>query len=139
MKHLLVVLTILILYSCSLDNQSGKKKELVKDTIQNPNLLLGEWSVYEHIGGGVDAKCNVCPKVSFNEDQTATVIFPSGEKGNLKWTTSGNRLILTIIDSKNVTELFHDSQYEMTFTQEKDCLKLEMKQTTKNYSEMLRR
>jgi len=139
MKHLLIVLTILLLYSCNLDNQSGKKKELVKNTIQKPNLLIGEWSVYEHTSGGVDAKCNVCPKVSFNKDQTATVIFPSGDTGNLKWTTSGNKLILTIIDSKNVAEIFPDSQYEMTFTQEKDLIKLEMKQTEKNYSEILRR
>ena len=127
------------MYSCSLDNQSGKKKELVKSSIQKPHLLIGEWGFYEHSTGGVEVKCNVCPKVTFNKDQTATVIFPSGDTGNLKWTTSGNRLILTIIDSKNVAEIFPDSQYEMTFTQEKDFIKLEMKQTEKNYSEILRR
>jgi hypothetical protein len=139
MKHLIIVLTILLLCSCNLDNQSGKKKESVKNTIQKPNLLIGEWGVYETISEGVAAKCNVCPKITFNNDQTATVIFPSGDTGNLKWTTSGNRLILTIIDSRNIAEIFPDSQYEMTFTQEKDWIKLEMKQTEKNYSEILRR
>ncbi|MCX6219476.1 MAG: hypothetical protein NTZ69_00620 [Bacteroidia bacterium] len=139
MKHLIIVLTILLLYSCNLDNQSGKKKGLGKNTIQNPNLLIGEWGVYETISEGVEAKCNICPKISFKNDQTATVIFPSGETENLKWTASGNRLILTIIGSRNIAEIFPDSQYEMTFTQEKVCIKLELKQTEKKYSEILRR
>ena len=139
MKHLIIVLAILLLFSCNHDNRSGKIKDLVKNTIQKPNLLIGEWCVYETLNKGVKTMCNVCPKVSFSNDQTATVIFPSGVKENLKWTVSGNKLILTIIDNKNLAKIFPDSQYEMSFTKEKDFIELELRQTEKKYSEILRR
>ncbi len=139
MKYLIIVLTILFLYSCTLDNKSGKKNELAGSTIQIPNLLIGEWGLAETISKGVETKCNVCPKIKFYNDQTATVIFPSGEKGNLKWTVSDKKLILTIIDNTIIREIFPDSQYEMKFTQEKDFIELELKQSGNEYSEILRR
>lgn len=125
-------------YSCNHYSKPVEKK-LTNNAIQKPNLLIGEWGIYATISKGVKSTCNVCPKISFDNDQTAMVIFPSGDKGNLKWTVCDKKLILTIIDKTNIGEIFPDSQYEMTFTQKKDFIELELKQPEKKYSEILRR
>ena len=141
MKHLVIVLTTLFLYSCNLDNKSVDKKEFTIDTIQKikTDSLIGEWGIYATISDGVEVNCNVCPKITFNSDQTAMLIIPSGDKGKLKWTANNKKLTLTTVHKSNVERIFPDSLYEMTLTKEKGVIELELKQSEKKYSKILRR
>ena len=141
MKHLIIVLATLFLCSCNLDNKSDDKKEFANDTIQEVEIdsLIGEWGIYATISDGVEANCNECPKITFNSDQTAMFVIPSGAKVKLKWTVNNKKLTLTTVDKSNVERIFPDSPYEITFTKEKGFIELELKQPEKKYSKILRR
>ena len=82
-------LTFLSLISCNLNKRSEEKNIITAEsvskvksdsTLTKTKILIGEWDIYETISDGVVTKCNVCPKINFNNDYTAIIIKPSGEK-----------------------------------------------------------
>ncbi len=100
---------------------------------------MGEWGIYVSNNNGIETKCNVCPKITFGQDETAILTLPSGDISKLKWKTVDSKLIITYIQISDDRRTFPDSVYLMTFKKEKEFMELELEQTDKKYSKILRR
>ena len=154
-KYLIILLTVL---NFSMNAQTTSQKELINRSTKTQrtdsvnrieNKLIGEWGIYEHtytttikkkhstIRETTSIACNSCPKVTFKDSLTATIVYPVG-KEDIKWKVKNDKL--TIIKNENNTNrAFSDSIYEMTFTQLDKSLELKLVQKDKDYYIILRR
>ncbi len=121
--------------------ESNKTKNS-KNTKENQNDILGEWGIYETVTNAesgnskteTTVNCNVCPKVKFETENTGILIFPNGEKSIFRWEIIGDILIIESNDESN----YLDKNYLMKFTKKLNCTELELKETKKKYSYILR-
>ena len=148
MKHLTIALLTSLFISCNQDNKSVDKLSVSDDRspleqdsslIHSTDSLIGDWGVFATTSNGTQTNCNVCPRITFEKDGTATLDIPSGDKAKLRWKAEGLKLTIANIDSEVVQTTFLDSDYLMTFERKNKFLELELKQPDKNYSEILRR
>jgi hypothetical protein len=157
-NYLILLLTILTVFSCNLNTKSRVKttQELELDsTLFNTQRLIGEWIIngtisynntrkfnvekgeWETISEEVEIVCAACPKIRFNTDNTAIIIFPNGKRERIKWNIK-NRTIKIMYFEVTSDRAIEEGVYEMNFTQEKKSSKLELIQKDKNYSYILR-
>jgi len=121
MKPLLLLLTILTFNSCG--NSFEKHEESKISESKNVKLLesnklkdriIGEWSI-NYVADGLITKCNVCPKVKFNDSGVATFTKPSGDRELYNWNYSGGILKLQIIGEEKSNQYFPNSEYKTGF------------------------
>ena len=144
-KLFFVIITILILGNLNGQNSFAKKNktENSKNTKENQNDILGEWGIYETVTNAESGNsktetivnCNVCPKVKFETEHTGILIFPNGEKTIFAWKIIDD--ILTI--ETNGKSNYLDKKYLMKFTEKSNYTELELKETEKKYSYILRK
>lgn len=146
MNQTILLLTLLTFFSCYTNKKSDDKRISDKNTISEidsstylKNKLIGEWGIYVTIVGGIEATCNVCPKVKFETNNQAIFTFPSGEREFYKWEVKGNRLVMTAIENRNLNADFPDAGYKMNFTNKKNFIELRLMETEKKCSKILRR
>ncbi len=109
--------------------------------------IIGEWGIYVTVSyttlknstRKTEQLCNSCPKIKFTDDQIATIVYPNGDKENMTWQLKDKILILVNNDKRKKERFFSDTTYNMTFTQEKGFIELELRQKNGNYSFILRR
>jgi hypothetical protein len=142
-----IIVTILMIGSLSGQNSSAEitesnKNKYSRNTKENKNDILGEWGIYETVttesGNSkteTTVNCNVCPKVKFETNHTGILIFPNGEKSVFAWKNIDNVLIIETNDKRN----FFDENYLMKFTKKSNYTELELKETEKKYSYILRK
>lgn len=147
-KLTFIIITILMLGNLNgqesfAKKTESKKTENSKNTKENQNDILGEWGIYQTIINNENGNsktetsvyCNVCPKVKFETEHTGILIFPNGEKSVFSWKIIDNILIIETNDNSN----YLDKNYLMKFTKKLNYIELELKETEKMYSYILRK
>jgi hypothetical protein len=129
--------------------QSGK--DFLRDS------LIGEWGIYGTITGKESdttfynsdssvvtkkktypamSMCNACPTVTFQNDFTALIKYPNGDKENCKWSLNFDKLIISDIPTNDV---FSETEYQLISNQKEKYLELELLQKENGYSIILRK
>jgi|GEM_PF-2201639 len=148
-KIALVTFAILMLENLCGQNISAEKKDSYKNEIslkskENLSNIIGEWGIYETIEytengtskTEINSVCNACPKIKFQNDQTGILTYPNGEMSLINWKITES--ILTI-ENENEKLKYFDNNYEIRFTKENNFIELELKETKKKYSYILRK
>ncbi len=147
MKNFFKLLILLALASCTSAPKTEEQQpaaDTTQKTVAAPaastaNTVVGAWTITATISDGVKGNCRECPTINFNSDGTAIINKPKGDVVNLKWEMNGDKIKVTTAENTNPEGLFADVNYSMTFTQNKDSVKLEMVQAEKKYSYVLNR
>jgi len=96
--------------------------------IMHSNLVFqtfGEWGVYASFSEEIISDsssertvvtCNVCPKIIFYENLTATLIYHSDKKENYNWNIESDTLQLEFIGDPKIVHYFTSQKYKMVFT-----------------------
>jgi uncharacterized protein YcfL len=140
MNHLFLILTTILLTACDSDKKIAENKgTIVVNTTSDKNTIIGQWTICKSTRGTgdsiVEITANVCTIVNFKYDNTAIVVYPSGDKESLKWNVNNNKVRLTNINPKSKeTVYFNDGVYEMIFTPMKEYTELKLTLPDKNYS-----
>ena len=147
MKNFFKLFILLAFASCTSAPKTDEQQpaaDTVKTTAEAApapaNTVVGDWTISSTItSDGVEGKCKSCPAIKFNSDGSVVINNPKGDVVNLKWEMNGDKIKITTADNTNPEGLFADIDYAMTFTQNKDSVKLEIIQAEKKYSYVLNR
>jgi hypothetical protein len=140
MKYLCLILTVILLKACNSDKQIVDNKSInVVNNTTNKNSIIGQWTICKTTRGTgdsiVEITANVCTIVNFKFDNSAVVVYPSGDKEFLKWDINNNKVRLTNINPTSKESVyFNDGVYEMNFTPNKEYTELKLTLPDKNYS-----
>ena len=127
MKLIIYIAMIILLSSCGLDTNRQTEQNKKKNTSyknQNTKRLLGDWGIYVHIANGVAINCNVCPRIIFNNTDTAILTLPSGDKETYKWSEINNTLKTEFVGDKMSEPYLADSEYKIKFNQKEKSVDL---------------
>ena len=111
---------ILAFNSCGFNNKNYddfsklERQDVTKETSKDIEII-GEWGIYHHIINGIIASCNVCPRIRFNDSQTAVLTLPSGEKEKYTWSILEKSLKLGFVQDDDLKHYLPSSTYEMEF------------------------
>ena len=143
MKHLFLILTIILLTACNSDKQIVDNKSIIViNNTTEKNSIIGQWTICKRTWGSGDSirgiTANICTIVNFKYDNTAVLVYPSGDKENLKWNVNNSKVRLTNINPTNKESVyFNDGVYDMIFTPKKEYTELKITLPEKNYSYFL--
>jgi hypothetical protein len=101
------------------------------ETHKSENKLIGDWGIYVQIMNGLEMNCNVCPRIVFNDDNSATLTLASGENENYKWNSEKGILKIEFIGENMSEHYLKNSEYKMNFDQRKEYLELTLSLTEK--------
>ena len=145
MKLILIFITIITLSSCGTDKNKqsdlNEKEALNKsnsETTKLENRLIGDWGIYVHILNGVGMNCNVCPRIVFNDSDSATLTLASGEKETYKWSSEKGILKIEFIGNNKSEPYLTNSKYKMNFDQQEEYTELTLS-LTENEQYILRK
>ena len=107
------------------------KEKTVYNAIMRSNMIFqtfGEWGVYASFSEKIiyDSNyveniksfvlCYSCPKIIFNENFNATLIYNSDKKENYNWNIESDTLHLKFIGDPKIDHYFTRQKYKMGFT-----------------------
>jgi hypothetical protein len=110
MQLLFLLLAIsILLFSCK---PKGNNKQ---SSANSEKQLPGEWMISSFNNGAGEIVCNMCPRLEFKSDHSATVVLPSGDKTAILWTVIGDTLKLNYALDKSNPDPFGRKAYLMKF------------------------
>lgn len=127
MNNYVLTIAFIVLISCNSfeKNPYNLNNHILNDSQENiDSCLVGDWGIYEHIISGELIIYNVCPRIKFNEDKTAIVTLPSGDKELYSWSTTNEILRLSYPLLNIADHYFESSEYKMEFEKKKNFIQL---------------
>ena len=119
MKTIIVLFTILTIYSCDFEREIPKDPIKLEVSIdENGHYgILGEWVISVHKANGVNGKCNVCARITFTDSGSAILYKPSGDIETYRWVVSMDTLTLEFIGHKETSSYLPSSKYAIEFSE----------------------
>ncbi|MEO6521681.1 MAG: hypothetical protein ABIN91_08385 [Mucilaginibacter sp.] len=133
MTKLLLILMISVPF-CPSSSKAQNKPQPIVSTPYYRQQLIGKWGIYVSIANGSSILYNVCPKISFNPDNSAEIVYPDGSKEKMKWEMLENAVL-----DINANHTFTYPPYQIDFKQMKEYMELTLSSKDKRRSYILRR
>lgn len=137
------VLIVVIIFCIYSHNEASSRASIVyKDTKTNTYKtikILGEWGIYVTIKDGMEARCNICPRIVFQKSGSAKLIKSSKLVEKYKWTIIDDTIVFFSNNKLLPSNLLGNNKFLMIFhsSNSSSDSEVELKQVNKNCTYIL--
>jgi hypothetical protein len=137
-RTVLFVLLTAVVSSCLTNGPSSGIDAKARQDSTLKRTILGTWGIYVETSDGVDALCNVCPKIHFL-DRTAVITMSDKPRDTLLFEIRVDTVAFNSMTGRPESIFIQNGSYRPTLTRKDESQELTIKHATSDLEYTLRR